>query len=177
MTSPSDTRDLLALPPRWVTLRGEPDGGGPVAVTLLDEAVALAAPFPDFALQVGIGLVLQQPDDAGQVSPEEKPALKAFERALVHALGPAGRLVAVLTVDGVREYVAYVSDVEVLMPWREAPPEGMTSHDWQVQVLQDPSWLGLREIAGLLQPGEELLGPLPEIGPDGVPVVPGDDPR
>ena len=173
MTSPSPlpAADLLSLPPRWVTLRGEPDGGGPVAVTLLDEAVALAAPFPDFGLQVGIGVVLQQPDETGQVSAQERPALKAFEHGLVHALGPAGRLVAVLTVDGVREYVAYVRDVAVLQPWREEPPAGMTSHDWQVQVLQDPRWLGLREIAGLLQPEEAELAPLVELGPDGEPVA------
>ncbi|MCW2779394.1 MAG: hypothetical protein JWN17_3119 [Frankiales bacterium] len=164
---PPPDDDLLVVVPRWVTLQGEytEDGRGLRAVTLLDEAVALGAPFEGFPLQVGVGVHLLEPDSSGQPSAAERPALKAFEAGLVQALGDQGRLVAALTVDGVREYVAYVRSTDVLMPWRDAPPAGMDVHDWQVQVLQDPSWLGLREIAGLLQPGEELLAPLEELAP------------
>jgi hypothetical protein len=161
------TSDLLVVVPRWVTLQGEytEDGRGLRAVTLLDEAVALGAPFEGFPLQVGIGVQLLEPDSAGQPSAQERPALKAFEAALVQALADQGRLVAALTVDGVREYVAYVRSTDVLLPWRQAPPAGMDVHDFQVQVLSDPSWLGLREIAGLLQPGEQELAPLQELAP------------
>lgn len=157
--------DLLQTVARWVTLQGEyTDGSRTVrAVTLLDEAVALGAPFEDFPLQVGVGVTLQQPDEQGQPSAEEKAALRAFETGLVQALGHEGRIVATLTVDGVREYVAYVRSTDVLVPWRETPPPGTESHDWQVQVLQDPTWLGLREIAGLLQPGEQDADPLVEV--------------
>ena len=175
MTSPShDTPEtaLLSVPPRWVTLQGEfvdgegPDARGMRAVTLLDEAVALGAPFEGFPLQVGIDVTLLQPDSTGQPSAEERPALKAFEAGLVQALGDQGRLVGVLTVDGHREYLAYVRSTDVLMPWQTSTPPGMDQHDFGVQVMQDPTWLGLREIAGLLQPGEELLGPLSEVAAD-----------
>ena len=161
--------DLLTLPPRWVTLRGETTHEGRTlrSVTLVDEAVALTAPHPGFALQVGIGVRLAEPDASGQPGPEEKAVLRRFEAGLVQALGPAGRLVASLTVDGVREYLAYVAGTDVLLPWREAAPAGMDSHDWQVQVLEDPRWLGLREIAGLLEAGEELSAPLVEVQPPG----------
>ncbi|MCU1692897.1 MAG: hypothetical protein JWM64_1988 [Frankiales bacterium] len=163
MSTPDD--GLLSVTPRWVTLSGEYTEGdrGLRAITLLDEAVALGAPFDGFGLQVGVGVTLIDVDPTGQPTPDEKPRLKAFEAGLVQALGTEGRLVAALTVDGVREYVAYVRSTDVLLPWRDAPPAGMDVHDWQVQVLEDPSWLGLREIAGLLQPGEEMLAPLPEL--------------
>lgn len=169
MTSPSAPRlpDLLVVTPRWVTVEGvaDPDGDGRAlrAVTLLDEAVALGAPFEEFPLQVGIGVHLHEVDDGGQPTPEEKTVLRAFQTALVQALGDQGRVVAALTVDGVREYVAYVRSTDVLLPWQSGPPAGMEERDWQVQVLEDPTWLGLREIAGLLQPGEEELGPLVEV--------------
>ena len=189
MTPPSDVPGstpetaLLSVPPRWVTLQGEfvdgegPDARGMRAVTLLDEAVALGAPYEGFALQVGIDVTLLQPDSTGQPSAEERPALKAFEAGLVQALADQGRLVGVLTVDGHREYLAYVRSTDVLLPWRDAPPAGMDQHDWALQVMEDPTWLGLREIAGLLQPGEELLGPLTEVGPpqddlDDIPLPP-----
>ena len=167
--SPPVQPDLLTLPPRWVTLRGEAvhEGRTLRSVTLVDEAVALAAPHAGFGLQVGVGVRLAEPDESGQPSAAERPVLRRFEAGLVQALGPEGRLVASLTVDGVREYLAYVRSTDVLLPWREAAPAGMDSHDWQVQVLEDPSWLGLREIAGLLQPGEELSAPLTEVRPPG----------
>lgn len=171
MTPPS-TRppDLLVVQPRWVTLEGEftdPEAEQPRllrTVTLLDEAVALGAPFEEFGLQVGVGVQLHEVDETGQPAPDEKARLRSFQAGLVQALGDQGRLVAALTVDGVREYVAYVRSTDVLVPWQEAPPAGMDTHDWQVQVLEDPTWLGLREIAGLLQPGEEDLPPLTELG-------------
>ncbi len=161
MTAPDDD-GLLSVVPRWVSLSGEYTDGDRVlrALTLLDEAVALGAPFLGFGLQVGIGVTLLEPDAGGLPTPEEKARLKAFEAGLVQALGVEGRLVAHLTTDGVREYVAYLRSTDVLVPWQHEPPAGMADHDWQVQVLEDPSWLGLREIAGLLQPGEEQLDPL-----------------
>lgn len=174
--------DLHGVLARWVTLKGEyvEEGQAKRAVTLIDEAVALGAPFAGFGLQVGLGVALRDPDDAGQPSAAERPALRAFEQALVQELGAAGRIVASMTVDGLREYVAYVRGTEVLLTWRDAVPAGMRSHDFEVQVLEDPSWLGLRELAGLLQPGEEHLGPLVELGPlgsdDAIPLPPHEQP-
>lgn len=156
---------LSAVEARWVVVKGEYDEDGRArrAVTLLDEAVALGAPFDGFGLQVGLGVPLHDVDPTGLPTTEERQRLRGFERGLVQALGRQGRLVASLTADGLREYVAYVRSTDVLLPWRDAAPDGMHEHDFSVQVLQDPTWLGLRELAGLLQPGEELLGPLVEL--------------
>ncbi len=186
MTSPEgSTRppDLLVVAPRWMTVEGEftepgtdPGSAGDAApprtltaVTLLDEAVALGAPFEEFPLQVGLAVTLHDVEVSGQPTAGETLALRAFQAALVQAIGAQGRVVAALTVDGVREYVAYVRSTDVLLPWQAAAPEGMDTRDWQVQVLQDPTWLGLREIAGLLQPGESGLEPLPELSAPGLP--------
>lgn len=182
-TPPDDlpADDLLGVVPRWVAIKGEYEeqGQSKRALTLLDEAVALGAPFAGFGLQVGIAVPLQDPDETGQPSEQERPVLRTFEQGLVQSLGAQGRLVASLTVDGLREYVAYVRSTDVLLPWQEAAPAGMESHGFGVEVLEDPLWLGLRELAGLLQPGEELLGPLVEVpAPDlgEVPLPPHEQP-
>lgn len=170
MTQPRTGDDLpddglFEVAPRWVTLRGEyTDEDRTVrAVTLIDEAVALGAPFDGFVLQVGVGVPLGETDGTGQPTADERAALRTFEQGLVQALGRSGRLVATLTVDGLREYVAYLRDTTPLLAWREDVPAGMDGRDWQVQVMEDPAWLGLRELAGLLPPGHEELGPLTEV--------------
>lgn len=149
--------DLDRLPPRWVTLTATSDGL-PV-ITLVDEAVALAAPFPSHPVQVGLGVHLNEPDELGQPGDVDRPLLRSFEQALVTALGSDARLVSSLTLQGVREYVAYARSTEVLERWQQEPPPGLDTHDVQVFAIEDPSWKGLREIAGLLEPGEEPLRP------------------
>ncbi|MDP3711710.1 MAG: DUF695 domain-containing protein [Mycobacteriales bacterium] len=149
--------DLDSLPPRWVTLTATSDGL-PV-ITLVDEAVALAAPFPSHPVQVGLGVHLNEPDALGQPGELDAPLLRSFEQALVDALGSEARLVSSLTLQGVREYVAYARSTAVLERWQAEPPPGLDTHDVQVFAIDDPTWKGLREIAGLLEPGEEPLRP------------------
>lgn len=163
----TEHRDLLSVPPRWVTLTSESteDAGGLRLVTLVDEAVATGAPWEGFGLQVGIGTPLRDVDSAGQPTADEKADLRPFEQALVDAVGDQGRLVSTTTLDGQREYLLYLRAVDVLLPWQDSPPPAMAARDWGVRVLVDPTWLGLREVAGLLQPGEEHLPPLQELGP------------
>jgi hypothetical protein len=147
--------DLDALPPRWVTLTAT-DDGLPV-VTLVDEAVALAAPFASHPWQIGVGVHLAEPDPLGQPGEGERAALRALEQELVDGLAPVARLVSSLTLRGVREYVFYARDTSTLEAFAARAPEA--SHEVQAFALEDPSWKGLREIAGLLEPGEEPLRP------------------
>ena len=149
--------ELAAVPPRWVTLTATVDGLP--SITLVDEAVALAAPFPSHPVQLGFGVHLHEPDRLGQPGPAESADLRRFEQALVDALAGTARVVSVLTLQGVREYVAYATDLELLESWQQEPPAGLDTHDVQVMVLPDPTWKGLREIAGLLEPGEQPLRP------------------
>lgn len=149
--------DLAAVAPRWVTLTATSDGLP--AITLVDEAVALAAPFASHPVQIGVGVHLNLPDERGQPGLTERPTLRRLEQCLVDAFGGHARLVSTLTLQGIREYVAYATSADFLAAWKDAPPPGLDSHEVQVMVMDDPTWKGLREIAGLLEPGEEPLRP------------------
>ena len=146
--------DLLAVRPRWSQLVDDEDG---LVVVEVDDAVAEQAPWPGFDVQLVVTVTIADPDPDGQPYDEEHADLARWHADLARALGGAGRVVATLTADGVREHVAYLRDRSVVEAWREAPPPGLDSHDAQVVLVDDPQWKGLREIAGLLAEGEEPL--------------------
>jgi hypothetical protein len=150
----SPVSDLLDLPADWQQLVDDEDG---LVVVELDDAVVDGAPWPDFGVQLVVTVTLQAPDPEGQPYDDEHAALGRWRLALVRALGRDGRLVATLTADGLREHVAYIRDSGVVEAWQATPPAGLGSHDAHVVVVPDPTWLGLREIAGRLDDGEEPL--------------------
>lgn len=145
---------LQDVAPQWEQLVDDEDG---LVVVELDEAAAEGAPWPELEVQLAVTVPLHDPDPEGQPYDDEHAVLGQWRRALEAALGDAGRLVATITADGAREHVAYVRDAAVVEAWRDAPPPGLDSHDAQVVLVPDPTWLGLREIAGLLAEGEEPL--------------------
>lgn len=147
-------RRLAQVPPRWAQLVDDEEG---LVVVELDDAVAEGAPWPEFDVQLVVTATLQDPDPQGQPYDEEHRALGRWRAALQDELGRDGRLVAVLTADGLREHVAYLRSAAVVEHWREAPPAALGSHEAHVALVPDPTWLGLREIAGLLEDGEEPL--------------------
>lgn len=146
--------DLLSVAPDWQQLVDDEDG---LVVVELDDAVALGAPWPDFGVQLVVTVTLHDPDPEGQPYDDEHAALGRWREALARALGDDGRVVATITADGLREHVAYLRGAEVVEPWRTTPPPGLGSHAADVLLAPDPTWLGLREIAGLLEEGEEPL--------------------
>ena len=145
---------LLDVEPRWEQLVDDEEG---LVVVELDDAVAEGAPWPGFGVQLVITVTVRDPDPEGQPYDEEHAELLRWRAALQAALGPRGRVVATLTADGVREHVAYITGPDVVTAWQTSPPEGLESHEAQVALVPDPTWLGLREIAGLLEEGEEPL--------------------
>ncbi len=154
---PDPGADLAAVAPRWVTLTTT--SAGLPSITLVDEAVALAAPFASHPVQIGVGVHLNLPDELGQPGLTERPQLRQLEQCLVDAFAGHARLVSTITLQGIREYVAYATSADFLEAWKQAPPPGLDSHDVQLMVMPDPTWKGLREIAGLLEPDEEPLRP------------------
>lgn len=138
---------LLDAPSAWVQLLDDDEG---LTVLELDEAVAGTAPWDGFGVQLTVSVALRDPDDQGQPRADEQHALAAFRESLDAALAGQGRVVATITMDGVREHIAHVRSGEVVEGWQQAPPEGFGTHDAQVQLIDDPDWHGLREIASLL---------------------------
>jgi hypothetical protein len=142
------------VPAHWAQLVDDSDG---LVVVELDDAAAEGAPWPGFGVQLVVTVTLIDPDPEGQPYDEEHAVLARWRTALETALGDAGRLVATITCDGVREHIAYLRSADLVEAWREAPPEGLGTHEAQVAVVEDPTWLGLREIAGGLEDGEDPL--------------------
>ena len=145
---------VLDLPPRWEQLVDDLEG---LVVVELDDAVVDGAPWSELGWQLVVTVTIADPDPDGQPYAEEHAELGRWREALVRELTGYGRLVATLTADGVREHVAYVQGPERVEAWATAPPPGMGSHAAQVALVPDPTWLGLREIAGRLEDGEEPL--------------------
>lgn len=146
---------LPAVPPEWVQLVDEEAGA--LTVVELDDALGASCPFPELPWQLALAVALEGPDPSGQPYDDEHAALLAWQQALEQALGADGRLVATITSGGVREFVAYLRSDDVVADWADAPPPGLASFTAEVLLLPDPSWLGLREIAGLLGEDEQPL--------------------
>jgi hypothetical protein len=129
---------LLDLPPEWVTLRTETEDGRPIVV-LVDRAVAATAPYLEFITQVGVAVQFGDTPD-GLPAEDDQPSLKALEQTIVDAAAGEGRLVAVMTLEGVREWMIYARTADWTAPFVEA---GLS-----VVVGTDPTWQGLKELSG-----------------------------
>lgn len=130
--------DLLSVPSDWVTLRATTDDSKPIVV-LIDRAVATTAPYDDFTWQVAVAVPLSETDD-GQPAPADLPRLKDLEQQLVDAAAADARLVAVMTLEGLREWMFYARATDWALPFVEA---GIS-----VQAGEDPDYQGLLELAG-----------------------------
>lgn len=129
---------LLDVPADWVTLRAETDEGKPIVV-IVDRAIATTAPYPEFTQQVAIAVPLSDTED-GLPAEEDLPRLKELEQHLVDAASGEARLVAVLTLEGMREWMLYARTTAWALPFVEA---GLS-----VQAGEDPGYVGLLELAG-----------------------------
>lgn len=130
--------DLLSIEPRWVTLRTTVDEGLPVVV-LVDEAVGATAPYELFTTQVAVAVQLAETPD-GQPAAADQPSLRQLEQRLVDAGVGEARLVAVLTLEGTREWVFYARSSAWAQPFADSRIS--------VQVSSDPTWHGLAELRG-----------------------------
>ncbi|MCW2674522.1 MAG: hypothetical protein JWP14_3111 [Frankiales bacterium] len=133
-----DKPSLLEVPPEWVTLRAETPQGRPVEV-LIDRAIATTVPYEVFTLQVAIAVPLGETPD-GLPAETDKPNLRTLEQGLVDLAAGEARLVAVMTLEGVREWVFYARTTEWCAPFVDA---GLS-----VRYAEDPTFSGLRELAG-----------------------------
>ena len=129
---------LLDVEPDWVTLRAD-TGAGRHVVVLVDRAVASTAPYEVFTLQVAVAVSLGETHD-GLPAETDKPGLRQLEQHLVDAAAGEARLVAVMSHDGVREWVLYARTTAWAAPFLEA---GIS-----VLVGEDPTYQGLLELAG-----------------------------
>ncbi len=129
---------LLDVIADWVTLRAETDEGKPIVV-LLDRAIATTAPYEEFTQQIAVAVPLSPTPD-GQPAEQDHDRLRELEQHLVDAAAGEARLVAVMTLEGLREWMLYARSTAWARPFLEA---GVS-----VQAGDDPGYVGLLELAG-----------------------------
>lgn len=129
---------LLDPAPDWVTLRATTEEGAPVVV-LVDRAIATTAPYDGFGTQVAVAVTYGSTED-GLPGEQDREGLRTVEQSVVDAAAGEGRLVAVMTLEGVREWVLYARSTGWVEPFRAA---GLS-----VVVTDDPAYAGLQELAG-----------------------------
>jgi hypothetical protein len=129
---------LLEAPADWVTLRAETPEGLPVVV-LIDRAIATTVPYDVFTLQVAIAVPLGVTRD-GLPAESDQDNLRALEQGMVDAAAGEARLVAVMTLEGVREWMFYARTTEWCRPFIDA---GLS-----VKYAEDATFSGLLELAG-----------------------------
>lgn len=130
--------ELREVPSDWVTLRTTTEDGHPIVV-LLDRAIATTAPYPEFTWQVAVAVPLSATAD-GQPEASDVARLKDLEQQLVDAAAHEARLVAVMTLEGLREWMFYARTTDWALPFSRA---GIS-----VQAGEDPTYHGLLELAG-----------------------------
>ena len=158
-SDPVDPVDLLDLAPRWSTVTGRSPDGLP-SVIVLDDAAVERAPWSGYPVQIGLGIRLEEPGPDGQPGLAERPALQQLQEAYAEALAEHGRVVASVTLEGIYELIAYSRDTAWVEEWQVEGPPGMAGgHQWEMYLMDDPRWTGLRELAGLLEPGETAVRP------------------
>ena len=129
---------LLDVAADWVTLRAQTPEGNPVEV-LVDRGVVARVPFEEFTQQVAIAVPLGETRD-GLPAESDKQNLRTLEQGMVDLAAGEGRLVARMTLEGVREWMFYVRSTEWCRPFLEA---GLS-----VKTADDPQFSGLLELAG-----------------------------
>lgn len=129
---------LLEVAADWVTLRAETPEGNPVEV-LVDRGVVTQVPFEVFTLQLAIAVPLGETRD-GLPAESDQENLRTLEQGMVDMASGEARLVARMTLEGVREWMFYARTTEWATPFVQA---GLS-----VKYAEDPQFLGLLELAG-----------------------------
>jgi len=114
------------------------EDGHPIVV-LVDRAVATTAPYREFTTQVAVAVQLGETPDGLPVQ-DDLADLKALEQAVVDAAAGEGRLVAVMTLEGVREWMLYARTTA----WSAC----FSGAGLSVVLTEDPTWHGLKELSG-----------------------------
>ncbi len=131
----------------WSVSRAEYDGK-PMVLRLNDGLREIAG-HKRYPTQAGIAVKCNAPDEHGLPSPRDTAALDAFEDQFAELFcGENSALfAAVISTDGMREFVFYVSDEsrfrEQFRGWAETPK----SHRVQMMLRRDPGWSVFRRLA------------------------------
>ena len=132
----------------WST--GQTEYEGRPMVLRLNTGLAGWSDKRGFSTRAAIAVQFRSPDGRGFPSPKETEALDRFEDEFVERFREAGAaLVAVITTNGMREFVFYASEEQALRTrfreWAATPK----SHRVQLNVRPDPSWTAYQSLLAM----------------------------
>jgi hypothetical protein len=128
------------VPDEWDVLRGE-HGGRPMLVRI-NTGLKQVTGHPDYGVQVGVAVPLNDPLDNGLPTPQEDQQLGLIEQRLHAELEGTRRAVlsVVITTGGMREFVFYAASRDWIGAWAPKFDEATGSHTVQVMARPDPEW-------------------------------------
>lgn len=145
-----DQADMAASFDNWHLLQGH-HHGRPMLVRYNAGAEPLAG-RGTHDIRVGVAVPFNVPDPDGLPELVEGETLELFEDELVELVAGRATLVAVITADGMREFVLYTSDGRWLGSFRRALEQAIPTHHVQVDAKPDPQWDLYRSFAPWPQP-------------------------
>lgn len=132
----------------WRFTEGVRDGH-PI-VMRVNVGLSVVAGHPDYPLQVGIAVPLHQPRENGMPGSMEANDLRRIEEALFldFLQGNESLFAAVITTNGMREFVFYTSNDAELRRKLDELREIFPDHELQLMIRPDPKWNVFRQLAG-----------------------------
>jgi hypothetical protein len=136
----TQTLDQLPINGPWTIAEGE--NNGRVLILRWNEGYRSLRPVPGYEHQVGIAVPLTAPEQTGLPSVAEDAELGQIEDLVCDRLQDHAQslLVAVITTDGMREFVFYTRDPEHVKGCLEQLRKDIPSHEVQMIVQVDKEW-------------------------------------
>ena len=124
----------------WTIATAAPDA--PPLIARVNQGAAARRGHPDYRTQVGIAVPFHAPDARGFPTPAEDAQVRAIEAALRAALlpGDLAVLAAVLTTEGMREFVWYTRDPDAVPAMVKAVATTVRTHQLQLMMQEDAEW-------------------------------------
>jgi len=132
---------------KWSILSGQ-ENEKPMVVRRND-SIKHYSENPSFSYRIGIAIPLLEPNEVGLPSEEEMKVLNQIEEELSYQLEKDGGSIQVLaiTTDGMREFVYYTSNPEVIEQIIYNARRKFSSHEFQFYVKEDKEWSVYKEFA------------------------------
>ncbi len=130
--------EFLPAEDRWTVAEGQ-HGGNRMLVRMNTSAKDYAE-HPELPVRLGIAIPLHAPRPDGMPNDVETKQLGEIEDRLFGALGASGRVVLIISTNGMREFVSYVRTPDDAARVAQSVRAATTTHEVQHYVESDPKW-------------------------------------
>src|SRR5688572_29390113 len=129
----------------WTMFQGESDGKPLIA--RVNAGLKPHMGHPNFSHQLGVSIPFQKPDQNGFPQSEEAAELMDIEDKICAEFeaGNQSLFAAVITTNGIREFVFYTSNPEAVRTKLEKLKGEVRSHSVQGMIKHDADWNTYRE--------------------------------